>query len=379
MLISGFYPGIGGGERQAQRLSKALIASGWSVRVLTRRHTGYPDWPDLPPKDVVDGIPLTRLYSRGSLKIGASLYVLNGLWHLLRRGRSGIYHAHDIGTVGWLAVAARYLLGGRCFIKLRSGRLYYKQQYASLLARWQFSTLLRLADKVIVVNSEVEQLLSEMGIPEQRVIRIPNSVDTDNFRPPSAEEKLAVRRRLGLSVYKAVLLYVGRLDPIKGVDVLLRAWALVPEHLRAHSQLVLVGDGAERENLLHLANSLNMQESVSLTGLQQAVRDYYWASDVFVLPSRTEGMSNSMVEAMACGLPVVASNVGGALDLVQADGNGLLFESEDQRDLAQKLGLMLNMADRWPDMGTQARQMVTTYADLDSVVLRLTEPYLESG
>jgi glycosyltransferase involved in cell wall biosynthesis len=90
-------------------------------------------------------------------------------------------------------------------------------------------------------------------------------------------------------------------------------------------------------------------------------------------------MSNSMVEAMACGLPVVASNVGGALDLVEEDGNGLLFESEDQRDLAQKLGSILELRNRWPDMGARARQTATTYADLDSVVPRLIEPYLELG
>ena len=375
MLIPGFYPGIAGAERQAQALSKALIANGWRVNVLTRRHTGYAHLGDLPAKDEVDGIPLTRLYSRGAAKVRAVLYVINALWYLLRRGRRGIYHAHDIGSVGWLAVAARYLLGGRCLVKLRGGYSYYQRRFSAGFGRWQFSALLRLVDRVIVVNSEVERLVRDLGIPPHRVARIPNSTDTGSFRPASAAERLMARERLGLSPEQRVCLYVGRLEPIKGVDVLLRAWALVPEGLRRESRLVLVGDGGENGNLHRMIESLDIGDSVSLRGLQTDVRDYYWASDLFLLPSRSEGMSNAMVEAMACGLPVVASNVGGALDVVEEGGNGVLFESEDHHELARKLRSTLQMRDRWPEMGARARQTVASYAALDVAADRMDDLY----
>ena len=375
MIIPTFYPVIGGAQSQVYRVSKALMANGWPVQVLTRRH-GYAGLHEgLTAVDQVDSIPVIRLYSRGPAKIGSLLYVLGGLWHLLRHGRRGIYHAHALGASGWLAVAARYLLGGRCIIKLRTGRSGYEKHCSSGLARWQFSTLLRLADCIVVVNREVERFVLALGIPATRVVRIPNAVETSQFYPASGAEEMATRRRLDLPAGKTIVLYVGRLEPVKGLDILLRAWALLPEHVRVNALLLIVGGGPEHEKLLGLADSLGVHESVLLTGSKQDVRDYYWAADIFVLPSRAEGLSNAMIEAMACGLPVVASNVGGAPDMVEEGKNGTLFEAESHNELAQKLASMFAMQNRWIEMGALARQSVELYADLLPTVGRLSEVY----
>lgn len=227
-IIPTFHPVLGGAEVQVKVLSKAFIANGRPVRVVTRRH-GYPHSRDLPGSDVVEGIPVTRVYSRGVGKLGALLYMLGSFWQLLRHGRGAIYHAHDIGSAGWIAVIASRLLGGRSVIKLRSGRYGYEKRLSSGLARWLFSRLLHLADKVVVVNREVEQLVTELGVPSGQVVLIPNGVDTDYFCPPSAEEKLASRERLELPADKTLVIFVGRLVPVKGLDVLLRAWALLPD------------------------------------------------------------------------------------------------------------------------------------------------------
>ena len=374
MIIPSFHPAIGGTERQVQCLSRALMAQGWSVRVLTRRH-GPAQPRGLPASDVVDGIPVTRIYSRGGGRIGSLLYVLGGLRHLLCHGRRGIYHAHEIGAAGWLAVAARYLLGGRCIVKLRGGRRLYEKCFPSGVARWQLSILLRLMDRIIVVNSEMEKYPDNLGISTMHIVRIPNAVNMNWFHPVSTEQKLAARRRLGLDINKIIVLYVGRFVLLKGVDILLKAWALVPADVQRDAQLILVGDGSEHDNLLDMASLLGIQGSVSLVGMQQTVRDYYWAADIFVLPSRTEGLSNALIEAMACGLPIVASNVGGAPDVVEEDKNGVLFESENQEQLARKLTALMLMSDRWDQMGALARQSVMAYANLDVIVGRLYELY----
>lgn len=374
MIIASFYPWVGGAERQVQRLSRALIARGWSVSVLTRRH-GFPHLHGLPASDVVDGIPIFRVHSHGTGKIGSFLYVLTGLWHLMRYGRHGIYHAHDVGASAWIAVIARYLLGGRCIIKLRTGRDLYEKRLFSRASRWQFSALLRLVDRIVVVNSEVEDMVLTLGIPATRVVRIPNSVDTKVFYPVSSNEKLAARKRLGLPMRKTIILYVGRLEPIKGVDILLRAWALLPEDVRLEALLVVVGDGSERENLLHLMSEFRVSESVLLAGAQESTRDYYWAGDIFVLPSRTEGLSNALIEAMACGLPVVASKTGGALDIVKEGENGLLFDVANSTQLMRKLSWMITNRDQWKEMGTYARQSVQIYADLEMAAGYLDKVY----
>jgi glycosyltransferase involved in cell wall biosynthesis len=202
-------------------------------------------------------------------------------------------------------------------------------------------------------------------------------VDTGFFHPASNEEKMATRSRLGIPADKTILLYVGRLNAIKGVDVLLHGWSLVPGQVRDNTRLVLVGGDADNEDLLNMVASLRIDESVVLVGTQKAVRDYYWAADVFVLASRTEGLSVALLEAMACGLPVVASRVGGTPDVVQDDVNGLLFESENCSQLAQRLASMVTKRDSWADMGAHARQSVIDYADMDACVRQMSDLYVQ--
>lgn len=379
-IVSLFYPVVGGDEIAVQRFSKVLREQyGWAVQVLTRRHG--PRQHGLPARDVVDGIPVTRVWSRGGGKVSSLSHLLGGLWHLLRYGRGGIYQASDVKVSSWIATIARYLLGGRSIIKLRTGRYRYEElfssffSFSSAFSRWYFVTPLRLADCVMVVNSEMERFVCDLGVSPTRVVRIPNTVDTSFFHPASLEEKMAIRCRLGLPADKAIFLYVGRMKAIKGVDVLLRGWALLPEQVQNNAVLVLVGDDSNSKNLLDFIPAFRMRESVLFMGVQQAVRDYYWAADVFVLASRTEGLSHALIEAMACGLPAIVSNVGGSPDVVQDGVNGLIFESENHGQLAQKLTAMLAMQDRWAEMGAHARQTVVDYADIDVCVRQMSELY----
>ena len=376
LIIPSFYPIVGGTQTQVKDLAKAFIGAGRLVRVLTRRNI-YGRVERLAGSEVVEGIPVTRVYSRGAGKTGAAIYLLGSLWQLLRHGRGGIYHAHDIGADAWVAVIASRLFGGRVVIKLRTGVRGYELRLSSHLARWLFLRQLRLADKIVVLSKEVERLVMDLGLSRQQVVLIPNGVDTNYFRPPSSEEKATSRDRIDIAAGKTLALFVGRLDPAKGVDVLLRAWGQLPQGLRSGSLLLLVGEGAERQKLLQMIRSLGLDESVVMVGEKQSVRDYYWAADVFLLPSRTEGLSNALNEAMACGLPVIASRVGGTPDVVAEHENGVLFESEDHDELARKLTTMWDLKSKWPEMGTCARETVTEYADLDVIVNRLNSLYDE--
>jgi glycosyltransferase involved in cell wall biosynthesis len=374
MTISTFHPVIGGTQYQAQRLSRALAAQGWPVHVLTRQHS-YAHPAGLPPHDVVDGIHVTRVCSRGKPKFGSLLFVLGGLWYLFRSGRRGIYHAHDEGAASWLAVLARRLFGGRCMIKLRTGSHVYKARLSSWSTRWRLLTLLRLADRIVAVNSEVEHMLHGLGLPPEQIVRVPNGVETDQFHPALTGEKAKAYQRLRLPPRKTIFLSVGRLAPYKGVDVLLQAWALLPAHIRLQAHLVVVGDGPRREELDQMIRASGIEGSVSMVGMQQAVRDYYWAADVFVLPSDTEGLSNALLEAMACGLPTIASKVGGALDIVEMNKCGVLFEPGHVAQLADGITEMLARRDGWLDMGRCARQTVKAYADFATVVERYQDTY----
>ena len=376
MITRDFYPGFGGAERQIQVMSRGLMAGGWPVQVITRRH-GFDHLRGLPRCDTVDGIPIYRLYSRGRSPIGAFLYILSGLWHLIWHGRQGIFHAHDVGSPGWLAVAARYLLQGRCVIKLRTDRRIYEEQRRSWFAHWRFSMLLCLTDLIVVVNRDVKDMLLSWGISAKKVLLIPNSVDIGSFYPSPTADKSAVRAKLDMAPEKTTVLDVGRLERVKGVDVLLRAWALLPVAARLRSQLVLVGDGSERDLLNGIIDSLEINESVTLVGERSSVLEYYWSADIFILPSRAEGLSNALIEAMACELPVIVSNVGGSLDVVRDGENGAIFESEDQDGLAQKIESLIAAPDEVARIGPLARQTVAKIADADGIVTKFSNVYAD--
>ncbi len=376
MIIGSFYPSIGGAERQVQRVSKILVTQGWPLKVLTRQHlTNFSN--NLPAKDVVDDVPVIRLYSRGSSRVGSLAYLLGALWHLSRYGRRGIYHAHGPGAQAWLAVIAQHLLGGQSIIKIRNGNYIYNKTYLSCWwRRWVFAVPLRLATRVVVVSKDGAQLAHKLRISPTRVIRIPNGVDTSLFHAASKEERLSCRECLNLPIDKTVVLYVGRLNlATKDVDTLIRAWAHLPNDVREHAALVIVGDGPDGEELMHMVDSFGLGGSILMVGAKQEIRNYYWAADIFTLPSRDEGLSNALLEAMACGLPVVASRVGGTPDVIEEGKNGFLYEAENCQQLAHKLTLIIEMKDQWDKIGGQGRQTVITHASLNVIVHRLSELY----
>jgi glycosyltransferase involved in cell wall biosynthesis len=374
MVTARFHPAIGGSEFQVRRMAKELRATGRAVHVLTRRHWNEPH-PPLAPTDFVDGVPVVRVASRGPGRLGSFLYVLSGLWYLLRHGRGGIYHAHDTGLAAWLAILAATLFRGRSVVKLRTGRLGYERRYASLPDRINLLAVLRLADRLIVVNSEVRRYLEELGVDGRRVAFVPNGIDTDIFVPDPTTDKNAGRRRLGIDPEVSVILWVGRVDPVKGLDLLLRSWAGLPAAVRRGARLVLVGEGGESTRLRAMASDLGLDGSLAFPGSVTDVRPYYWCADIFVLPSRSEGMSNAMLEAMACGVPVIASNVGGAPDLIEHGSNGLLFETESEPQLAACLSELLHDPARRSSLGQRARATIVASASLDASLDKLIEVY----
>jgi glycosyltransferase involved in cell wall biosynthesis len=374
MVIPSFFPLIGGAETQARQLSVALLERGWHVRVLTRRDPGVDGQRSSRCEDV-GGVPVHRIASRGPGKIASLQYLVGGLRNLAREGRGDIYHAHDIGTPGLLAAVASRLFDGRSVVKLRTGASIYRRRLRRGPTGWMFRGLLRLHDRIIVVNREVEDLLIELGVPRHRVVRIPNGIDGNVFGRSGASEKRSARINLSLPVDGTVVLSVGRLTAVKGIDLLIEAWALLPERIRADSTLLVVGDGPARADLARLAQARNVCDSVRLVGARPEVLDYYRAADIFVLPSRTEGLSNALLEAMASELPVVATAVGGAPDVVEHGVSGFLARCEDVDELKAGLLQLLSRPIDWATMGAQGRRRVLEYAALGNVADRLAEVY----
>ncbi len=193
----------------------------------------------------------------------------------------------------------------------------------------------RMADSYLVPSEAVATSTVELtGIPREKIVVIPNAVDQP---PPSAG---CLKRLLGLGEGLKLAGFVGRLHRQKGVDNLLRAWARISPDVRP--LLVIVGDGPERGALEEESLRLGFgKDAVLFTGWIPGIRDILADLDLFILPSRYEGLPNGVLEAMAAGVPVVASAVGGVPELIRDGETGFLAPPDDSRALAAVLAKAL--------------------------------------
>jgi len=226
-----------------------------------------------------------------------------------------------------------------------------------------------LVDRMVTVSDDLRRwLVDRVRIPTRKVMTIHNGVDVRRFRPG---EPTAARAALGLPIDSLVVGTVGRLDPVKGQADLLRAFSRVRGHNR-RAILVVVGDGPCRDELIALSASLGLAGHVHLLGERHDIPRILQALDTFVLPSIAEGISNTLLEAMASGLPVVATRVGGNPELVDDGVSGILVPPRDQEALAEAVGAYLRDPGLRALHGASARQRTVACFSLE----RMTSSYL---
>ncbi|SFB75025.1 glycosyltransferase family 4 protein [Massilia yuzhufengensis] len=188
------------------------------------------------------------------------------------------------------------------------------------------------AAHVITVCDALKTELGVLGADPARITPLRNGVDLEHFRPADREP---IRARLALEGF--TLLSVGHLVPLKGHDLVVGALPLLPD-----ATLMIAGDGPERPRLESLARELGVEQRVRFLGVvsQPELADYYNAADVLVLASSREGWANVLLEAMACGTPVVASRVWGTPEVVASDAAGILMEERSARGVADGVRLL---------------------------------------
>jgi glycosyltransferase involved in cell wall biosynthesis len=236
--------------------------------------------------------------------------------------------------------------------------------------------MLRRADFVVAISAQIHDQLRRRGVPESRIRRIPNAVDTERFHPASVAQKSALRAALGLPVQRTVLIFAGRLSRAKGLPMLVEAWpALLERHPDLY--LLIVGGGKHafddcEDEIRGFVASRRLADSVHFAGESERVHDYLQAADLFVFPTEYEGFSLALVEALACAMPVVVTAVGAAPDLIQEGRNGFLFEPKDPPAMVAALETALAQRERWPEIGAAARLSAAPY-DLAAVADRYRE------
>ncbi len=232
----------------------------------------------------------------------------------------------------------------------------------------------RLVDAVIAISEAAAAQARRAGVPEEQIHLVYSAIDPTNFFPPP-EAKQQARQQFGLSKDAFVVAAAGRLVAGKGFDVLINGVALLP--LKDRPIVLLAGDGEERTKLAQLAATLGLSEQVCFCGFLPDVRPVLWAADVFVhVPtSFPEGLSVAILEAMAAGLPVIGSSVGGIPELVRHEQTGLLVPPNEPEALAVALAKLRNDRALRDALGQQAQQWVRTHHDIAQLPLRVRRIY----
>jgi glycosyltransferase involved in cell wall biosynthesis len=254
---------------------------------------------------------------------------------LLRRERVEILHTHT-SKAGFIGRIAARIARVPVVIHTPHGHIFYgyygavRTSFFVALERWAAT----FSDAIVALTAEDMREHLDRGIGNEKQYRvIPSGVDIADLQQ-RAPTRDAARSELGWSSQERILVGVGRLVPIKGFDIVVRALA----QLRAvfpQIRLVLVGDGPERSRLVQLAAASGDLSHLTITGATSDVAPFLAAADVVIAPSRNEGMGRVVVEAMALGKPVVASRVGGVPSVVSDGSSGDLIPPDDPGELAR--------------------------------------------
>lgn len=363
MLIHQFRPITGGAELQAERLSGKLINLGHSVEVLTRL------WDDSAPEEIINAVKVIRVSfpyaytGEGKQAVETFRYLFNN------RHKYDIFHAHQGFGHAMVAVVVARCFGKRSIVKIACAGEYGDLNVLSNLEGGNKAlSILRKADAIIAISREVEMELIENGFVPGQIHLIPNGVDTDFFKRTIA---IPTRER-----FRFIL--IGRRHPQKGIDTAFQALKqLKEEGLAGSVELRLYGRDYEGHDYRQIAFDLGVGDMVEFLPFSDTIFDVYQDANGFILPSRGEGLSNSLLESMSMELPVIATRVSGTEDVIENGQDGILVSPDSPEELAQAMQRLIINHPEAIKLGRNARVKVCRKFSLDYVAQKYSELYNE--
>lgn len=295
VLINSFYPLTGGAEKQAQRLGRVLKKEyNQEVVIMTRRYQGLKKY------EIIDELPVIRLNVGKIDKLSPILYLIQVFLYVLKNKKNiKIIHAHSLSAPGITAALLSKIYGIPSIAKIAGGgnkdgceiiRMNNKK-----LGRLKVHLLKKYLTYFISISDSIYEDLKKVGISENKILRIPNGVNFKEYELKEPDNDIIN------------FIYVGRHEYVKGIDILEKAWMGLDSYYKLKSKLIVLGDG----NV-----DIRGVDGMEIVGNTENVKSYLAKSDCLILPSRYEGISNALLEAIASNKYIIATNVGGNIDVL---------------------------------------------------------------
>ena len=303
-------------------------------------------------------------------KEGFDILRIFAMARLFSKEKPDIVHTHGWGGGLFSGVLGARLAGVTIVIHGEHGTLYVDKKRRILAQKFLFL----LVDRIITVSEDLKkQLIRYFKIEPEKVIAIINGVDTGKFQP-NPSSALIKRRELNLKEDEFMVGSVGRLVSIKDYQTLLYAAKEVINRL-PNVKFMLVGDGPLRRELENLAVTLEIDKNILILGSRSDVAELINTMDLFVLTSLSEGLSNTILEAMAVGKPIIATDVGGNPEIVKDGETGLLIQPKNYKKLAESIVNLLSLSNLRKEMGAAARTRIVKKFSLQRMAKEYEDIY----
>jgi N-acetyl-alpha-D-glucosaminyl L-malate synthase BshA len=359
ILSHGFPPyHLGGTELATYDLTKNLARIGHEVHVITRMDSG------LPKNNFEEGFYVHRISWRKIRFLGGLLFLIMSL-RCLKKIKPDIIHTQSISE-GLPAIIFKRVLNTPSVIWAQGSDVYQTKFLDKIL----LDIVTKNADAVIALTEDMREKLKK--IYNGDIFVIPNGVDLKRFKYLSRKE---IRNNLNITDDERIILFVGNLRPVKGVKYLIQAMKLINDKNR-YVRLFVVGAGPERDYLENLTKELDLKKYINFVGRVSSFKipEYMIASDLFVLPSLSEGLPLVILEAMASGLPIIASKIGGLPEIVRDKENGFIIEPQQVEKISENILLLLENDNLREQISKNNKDKVKEF-DWEAIAVKLEKIY----
>ncbi|WP_157931995.1 glycosyltransferase [Methanobacterium subterraneum] len=327
---------------------KELAKKGFEIHVVTQHNPG------IPYEETMDNIHIHRfrwlepktfralVHFKGIMDTFRMVtYVISlflNLIRIVRKYKIQIIHAHSVIPTGFIASMVSKIMNKPLFTTAHGMDINNFENQR--IFNYFISVTLNSSFKAIAVSEDLARKMKLMVNDETKVFVLRNGVDTSRFNPA---RNRSLRDNFGINDDDVLILFVGYLDKFKGIFELINAFYEINGENK-NVKLMMVGVGPRKGELVNILTGLDINNEVIFTGRvePQKIHKFYQAADIFTLPSYTEGLPVSVLEAMACELPVVATTVGGVPEIITDGLNGFLVSPKNEKDLIKKLVALVN-------------------------------------